>query len=75
MRGAAVIAQVEAFLDEAVGLERGRFSEVTQFSLKDVGGINQLVTTLNDGGEVGLADPSKFAGFLMKKMVNCPVFC
>ena len=63
MRGAAVIAQVEAFLDEAVGLERGRFSEVTQFSLKDVGGINQLVTTLNDGGEVGLADPSKFAGF------------
>ena len=66
MRGAAVIAQVEAFLDEAVGLERGRFSEVTQFSLKDVGGINQLVTTLNDGGEVGLADPSKFAGFNKK---------
>ena len=61
-RGAAVIAQVEAFLDETVGLERGRFSEITQFSLKDVGGTNQLVAKLNDSSEVGLADPSKFAG-------------
>lgn len=63
MRGAAVIAQVEAFLDEAVGLERGQFSEITQFSLKDVGGTNQLVAMLSDSSEVGLADPSKFAGF------------
>ena len=63
MRGAAVIAQVEAFLDEAIGLERGQFSEITQFSLKDVGETNQLVARLNDGSEVGLADPSKFAGF------------
>ena len=62
MRGAAVIAQVEAFLDEAIGLERGQFSEITQFSLKNVGGTNQLVAKLNDGSEVGLADPSKFAG-------------
>ena len=62
-RGAAVIAQVEAFLDEAIGLEQGRFSDITQFSLKDVGGTNQLVAKLNDGSEVGLADPSKFAGF------------
>ena len=63
MRGAAVIAQVEAFLDEAIGLERGQFSEITQFSLKDVGETNQLVARLNDGSEVGLADSSKFAGF------------
>ena len=63
MRGAAVIAQVEAFLDEAIGLERGQFSEITQFLLKDVGGPNQLVARLRDGSEVGLADPSKFAGF------------
>ncbi len=62
-RGAAVIAQVEAFLDEIVGLEQGRFSEVTQFSLKDVGGTNQLVARLSDGSEVRLAAPSKFAGF------------
>ena len=63
MRGAAVIAQVEAFLDEAISLERGQFSEITQFSLKDVGGTNQLIARLKDGSEVGLADPSKFAGF------------
>ncbi|MYE91459.1 malate synthase G [Candidatus Poribacteria bacterium] len=63
MRGAAVIAQVEAFLDEGIGLERGQFSEITQFSLKDVDGSNQLVARLNDDSEVGLADPSKFAGF------------
>ncbi len=67
VRGAAVIAQVEAFLDETVGLERGRFSDITQFSLKDVGETNQLVARLNDGSEVGLADPSKFAGFNEKE--------
>ncbi|MCE2396926.1 malate synthase G [Candidatus Poribacteria bacterium] len=62
-RGADVIAQVEAFLDETIGLERGRFSEITQFSLKAVGGTNQLVAKLDDGSEVGLADLGKFAGF------------
>ena len=63
VRGAAVIAEAEAFLDEVVSLEQGKFSEVTQFSLKDVGGTNQLVARLNDSSEVGLADPNKFAGF------------
>ena len=58
-RGAAVIAHAEAFLDEVVGLERGKFSDVTQFSLKD----KQLVATLKDGSEVSLADRSKFVGF------------
>ncbi|MCH8295320.1 malate synthase G [Candidatus Poribacteria bacterium] len=58
-RGAAVIAHAEAFLDEVVGLERGKFSDVTQFSLKD----KQLVATLKDGSEVSLAERSKFAGF------------
>jgi malate synthase len=63
VRGAAVIAQAEAFLDEVASLERGKFSEVTQFSLKDVGETNQLVARLNDGSEVGLAEASRFAGF------------
>ena len=63
VRGAAVIAQAEAFLDEVASLERGKFSEVTQFSLKDVNGTNQLVARLNDGSEVGLAEASRFAGF------------
>ncbi len=63
MRGAAVIAQAEAFLNEAVGLEQGKFSEVTRFSLKDVNGTRQLVAKLKDGSEVGLAATSTFAGF------------
>ena len=73
MRGAAVIAQVEVFLDEMVGLERGNFREVTQFSLKDVGGTNQLVVRLKDGSEAGLADPSKFVGFHEKDGELCTI--
>lgn len=73
MRGAAVIAQVEVFLDEMVGLERGNFREVTQFSLKNVGGTNQLVVRLKDDSEVGLADPSKFAGFHEKDGELCTI--
>ena len=73
VRGAAVIAQAEAFLDETVGLERGQFSEITQFSLKDVGETNQLVARLNDDCEVGLADSSKFAGFNEKVGELCGI--
>ena len=73
MRGAAVIAQVEVFLDEMVGLERGNFREVTQFALKDVGGTNQLVVRLKDGSEAGLADPSKFVGFHEKDGELCTI--
>ena len=62
-RGAKVIARTEAFLDEAAGLERGNFSEVTRFSLMEAPGAKKLVATLRDGSEVGLADPGKFAGF------------
>ena len=73
VRGAAVIAQAEAFLDEAASLERGKFSEVTEFSLKNVNGTNQLVARLNDSSEVGLADFSKFAGFNEKAGELCGV--
>ena len=66
-RGAKVIAQTEAFLDEVVGLERGKFSEVTEFSLKDVAGKKQLMATLKDRSTVGLADPDKFVGFSEKE--------
>lgn len=62
-RGIRVVAQTEAFLDEVVGLEQGKFSDVTQYSLKDVGTTKQLIATLNDGRLVGLADRSKFVGF------------
>ena len=63
VRGSKVIAQTEAFLDEAVGLARGKFSDVRQFSLEDKDGTKQLVATLSDGGVVGLAAPGKFVGF------------
>ncbi len=63
IRGAKVIAETEKFLDAAVGLASGSFSDVTQFSLKAVAGQQQLHARLNDGGEVGLADVNKFVGF------------
>jgi malate synthase len=66
VRGAKVIAKAEAFLDESVGLEQGKFSDVTRFSLKDASGTKQLVAKLRDGREVGLAEPRKFAGFSLK---------
>ena len=65
-RGAKVIAQAEAFLDQVIGLNRGKFSDVTRFFLKESHGKRQLVATLRDGGDVGLADPEKFAGFNAK---------
>ncbi len=61
-RGAKVIAYVEAFLDRAVGLEKGKYAEVARFFLKGTGGRKQLYAKLNDAREVTLADPSKFVG-------------
>lgn len=63
VRGAKVIAETEKFLDEAIGLAAGSFSDVTQFSLKGVEGQQQLRARLDDGGEVGLADVNTFVGF------------
>ena len=64
IRGAKVIAYTERFLDEMTGLETGNFSDVTEFALTTVQGEQQLRATLSDGSEVGLADPTKFVGFL-----------
>ncbi len=61
-RGAKVIAYTEEFLDKVVGLERGSFSDIARFSLKDAGGKKQLAATLKDNSTVGLADAGKFAG-------------
>lgn len=65
VRGARVIAKTEAFLDKAVGLAAGKFADVTRFSLRHSDGAMQLVATLKDKCEVGLADPRKFAGYTM----------
>ena len=62
-RGAKVIAYADAFLDEAVGLAGGKFSDVTDFALKNAGDRKQLVAKLRDEREVGLAQDGKFAGY------------
>jgi malate synthase len=63
-RGAKVIARTQAFLDQAVGLQRGKFSDVVEFSIKELKGETQLSAKLKDGSETGLADERKFAGFV-----------
>ena len=65
-RGAKVIARTQAFLDQAVGLERGKFSDVVESSIKESKGETQLIAKLKDGSETGLADRRKFAGFVKK---------
>jgi malate synthase len=67
VRGAKVIARTEAFLDDAVGLQQGKFSEVTQFSIRTRDGKRRLVAKLKSGAETDLADPRKFAGYAEKE--------
>ena len=66
VRGAKVIARTEAFLDEAIGLEKGKFSDVVRFAVKEISGAKKLVATLKDGGETFLAQPEKFVGYTDK---------
>ncbi len=65
-RGAKVIAYVEEFLDRTVSLERGSFSDIKRYALKDIGGRKQLAIELKDGATVGLANPENFAGYQEK---------
>ena len=66
-RGAKVIAYVEAFLDKAVGLKRGGFTDVARYFLQERGGKKHLAMQLKDGTTVGLAAPKKFAGYQEKQ--------
>ncbi|MGZ8179469.1 malate synthase G [Williamsia sp. SKLECPSW1] len=59
VRGDKVIAYAKDFLDGAVPLESGAWSEVTRLSVDG----SALVLTLGDGS-TSLADPSAFAGYL-----------
>jgi malate synthase len=72
-RGGKVIAKTEAFLDGVVALEAGKYSDVAQFTVSNRDGVMQLVATLKDGSEVGLADARKFAGCTLKHR-GCPVY-
>ncbi len=60
VRGARVVEWTERFLDDVVPLSEGLYSEVTEYRIE--GGNGRLVCVLADGREVGLADPSRFAG-------------
>lgn len=66
VRGEKVVKEVEFFLDEVVGLEEGRYSEVVGFSARDVGGFKELVFHLEGGRSVGLKERRKFVGFVKK---------
>lgn len=66
IRGAKVIAFTEQFLDEVVTLQSGSYSEITQFSLKETEGKFHLYASLQNGNEVGLAEPNRFVGFSLK---------
>ncbi len=63
VRGRKVVEYAKAFLDEAVGLAKGRYSDATEFELTDLGGRKQLVIVLKDGTQTSLADSAKFAGY------------
>jgi malate synthase len=65
-RGAKVVARTQAFLDQAVGLERGKFSDVAGFVIKESNGATELIAKLKDGSEAGLTDRRKFVGFIKK---------
>jgi malate synthase len=57
-RGGRVIARANAFLDEAVPLDAGRWAEVRRLLVQD----GRLLCELEGNAVVGLADPALFAG-------------
>ena len=59
VRGDKVIAFARAFLDEAAPLAKGSHSEATAYAIDN----GQLLVSLQDGGQTGLQQAEKFAGF------------
>lgn len=60
VRGDKVIAYARGFLDEAVPLASGSYTEATGFTIDD----GQVLVTLGDGLSTGLAEPGQFVGYL-----------
>lgn len=58
-RGARVVAKAKAFLDEAVPMATGSHTDLTGYRIVD-GSLHGIAA----GGDVALADPSQFAGYL-----------
>lgn len=59
VRGAAVVAAVQAFLDAVVPLEGGSYSDVVHYSVQQ----HTLVAQLQDGSQSALKEPRQFAGY------------
>lgn len=60
VRGDKVIAFAKQHLDQLAPLAVGSHSEVSHYQVAD----NQLLITLHDGCDTGLASPEKFVGFV-----------
>ena len=62
-RGAAVVAHVAEFLDDAVPLTDGSHADVTAYSLASFNDHKGLSATLSSGVTTGLVNPAEFAGY------------
>ena len=60
VRGARVIAFARDFLDSSAPLASGSHRDATSYAVAD----SALAVTLRDGSVSGLAEPSKFAGYV-----------
>jgi len=63
VRGDKVIAYARKFLDGAVPLASGAWSEATGLEISQEDGAGQLRITLGDGLSTGLATPEQFVGY------------
>jgi malate synthase len=63
VRGRLVFDAAEAFLDSTWPLAGAKYGDVRKFALADGAGGKQLVCTVEDGSELGLADPASFIGY------------
>src|SRR6478672_250043 len=63
VRGDTVIASARKFLDGAVPLASGAWSEATGLEISQEDGTGQLLITLGDGLSTGLATPEQFVGY------------
>jgi malate synthase len=64
-RGELVVARATAFLDATVPLADAGHADVVAYGIGvDADGNRQVRAVLADGGNTGLLDPSRFAGFV-----------
>ena len=63
VRGDKVIAYARKFLDGAVPLASGAWSEATGLEISQEDGAGQLLIALGDGLSTGLATPEQFVGY------------